>query len=98
MANSKVPFASGSVKECICNMCPVQIRSACSREKEKSSKKLPMPKPQDVSRLYCSSGKAACKDLELNQMCICGSCPVWHRFKLAAAKPTLHFCRDGAAD
>ena len=67
------------------------------QEKSKASKGVPLPKPQDVPRLYCSSGKASCKDLELKQMCICGSCPVWHKFKLSGAKPTLHFCRDGSA-
>ena len=93
----KVPFDSKGAKDCICGQCPVQVRSACSKEKDKVSRSLPSPKPKDVSRLYCSSGKAACKDLELKQMCICGACPVWRRNKLSEAKPTLHFCRDGRA-
>ena len=93
----KVPFDSKGADECICNQCPVQIRSVCSREKDKANKGVKVPKPQDTARLYCSSGKASCNDLELKQMCICGSCNVWHRHTLAKAKPTLHFCRDGAA-
>jgi len=97
MAASKVPFASENVKGCICMQCPVQVKSLCAREKEKSAKSIGFPNPQDVPRLYCSSGKAACKDIDTKQMCICGACPVWHKFKLAGAKPTLHFCRDGKA-
>ena len=93
----KVPFDQKGVKDCICTQCPVQVRSACAKEKEKSSKGIPSPRPHGVPRLYCSSGKASCSDLDLKQMCICGACPVWNKHKLAGAKPTLHFCRDGAA-
>lgn len=98
MSGSKVLFASESVKECICMQCPVQAKSLCAREKSKAAKNLPAPKPQDVPKLYCSSGKATCKDIDTRQMCICGACPVWHKFKLSGAKPSMYFCRDGSAN
>jgi hypothetical protein len=97
MAGQKVPFASENARECICMQCPVQSKSLCAKEKEKSSKGSTQPKPQDTPRLYCSSGKAICKDIDTKQMCICGVCSVWNKFKLAGAKPPMYFCRDGTA-
>ena len=93
----EIPFSQKEIKDCICTACPVQMRSACAKDKEKTSKSSPQPKPHETPRLYCSSGKASCPDLDTKQMCICGACPVWHRYKLSAAKPTLYFCRDGSS-
>lgn len=99
---SVVPFTEDNVMKCVCGRCPVQTNSNCSKEKMETIKKLmasgkkgPLPKPADVSGLYCSGGKAACKDLDLKQMCICGSCPLWYEYKLPTGKPAGYYCRDG---
>lgn len=101
----KVPFAIENLKRCICGQCPVQIKSKCVKEKLDAAAKLMsdpkkakvMPKPKDIPRLYCSSGKASCKDIDANQMCICGSCAVWNEHVLADARPTMYFCLEGKA-
>lgn len=56
-----------------------------------------MPKPEEVPVLYCSGGAAACDDLDMKQMCICGSCPIWEEYKLAGGTPFMYYCRDGEA-
>lgn len=97
-----VPFTEDNAMKCICSRCSVQINNKCSKEKMETIKKLmaggkkgPMPKPQDVPSLYCSGGKSACKDLDFKQMCICGSCPLWSKYKLPTGKPVAYYCRDG---
>jgi hypothetical protein len=95
---SKVPFDAGEIKRCICPSCPVQIMSACVVGKE-SAMDAAGPggelKPEDVPRLYCSTGVASCKDIDVEKKCICDSCPVWKDFGLSDGKPAYHFCRDG---
>ncbi len=85
--------------KCVCSICPVQADSQCSKDKEKNKEMMgkKMPKPKDIPNLYCSGGKAACEDLDMKQMCICGSCPVWAQYNLVSAKPSMYFCRDGKA-
>jgi hypothetical protein len=73
--------------------CPVQITSKCANEKMKKMGS----NPEDVPKLYCSSGTAECMDLDEKQMCICGSCSVWKIFVLAKAKPTDYYCFNGKA-
>ena len=98
----KVPFAKETAMKCVCGSCPVQVKSKCSTEKMgkvislmEESDTDTVPKPADVPALYCWGGKAACTDLDMKQMCICGSCPVWDKFRLVTGKPSRYFCRDG---
>jgi len=98
---SKVPFTLEKVAKCVCPKCPVQAKSQCVSQKVSvladALKKVPL-KREDIPGLYCSTGKATCTDLNSQEMCICGSCPVWTEFKLAGGKPAAgHFCRDGKA-
>lgn len=91
--------------KCICGRCPVQTKSQCSKIKMdklmQTMKDNPgnkaMAMPEDVPGLYCSGGVAACTDMDLKQMCICGSCPIWEEYKLSGAMPSMYFCRDGEA-
>jgi hypothetical protein len=92
-----VSFTKDNANRCICMECPVQGKSQCARGKEKASKQGNSLSPQDVPRLYCAGGKAACGDIDTKQACICGSCPVWIRHMLLKAKPSMYFCRDGKA-
>ena len=97
-----VQFTPENALKCACIRCPVETNSKCSKEKMEAIKKMiasgkkgPMPKPTEVPALYCSSGKASCKDLDFKQMCMCGSCPVWSEYKLPAGKPAAYYCKDG---
>lgn len=107
---AKVAFTMENGMKCICSKCPVQGGSPCAQEKIAKMKKtmvadpsqgmaaqmaMPMPAPADVPGLYCSTGKAACTDIDFKQMCICGNCPIWAENKLASGMPMGYFCRDG---
>jgi hypothetical protein len=56
-----------------------------------------MPKPEDIPGLYCSTGKATCRDLDGKQTCICPRCPVWDGYNLDEGVRMGYFCRDGQA-
>ena len=97
---SKVPFTLEKVTKCVCPKCPVQAKSQCVSQKASvladALKKVPL-KPEDIPGLYCSTGKATCTDLNPQEKCICGTCPVWTEFTLGGGKPAGYFCRDGKA-
>jgi hypothetical protein len=97
----KVDFTSENAINCICGRCPVQMKSKCSDEKwskaEKELKNKKTPKAKEVPALYCSAGTAACKDLSMNEMCICGDCPIFMDNALERGKPVAYYCRDGKA-
>src|SRR5574337_1066260 len=100
----KVPFTAENITRCMCPRCPVQTDSECVSKKLgklddaiKMTGKGSIPKPDEVPAVYCSAGVAGCKDLDFSQMCICGSCSVWHQYNLVSGKPVYYFCRDGKA-
>ncbi len=94
MGKSKVPFAMENISLCICPNCPVQSESKCVNEKMENISKTGV-EPNDVPGLYCSSGVGNCKDIDSNQMCICGGCPIWKEFELSKGKPLGYFCIKG---
>ena len=101
----KVEYNQENATLCMCTKCPVQAESTCARQKvalmeammQKGMPEGMMPPPDDVPGLYCATGVAACKDLDTSKMCICATCPVWDKCKLAERKPQGYFCRDGKA-
>ncbi len=104
MLDVKVPFTEETIKKCICPQCPVQGKSQCVKNKLGNMKEImkgigkgKMPKSGDVPGVYCSTGAAACKDLDTGQMCICGGCPVFGEYNLTGGKPVFYYCRDGMA-
>lgn len=98
----KVPYTQENAIQCMCSTCPVQAESMCAKEKmEKIQTMIQagiMPPAEDLPGLYCSSGFAACKDLDFTKMCMCGDCPLWAQCNLASGKPMGYFCRDGKAE
>lgn len=98
----KVPFLTETITKCFCPQCPVQGNSRCVMDK---MEKLPeimkttgkVPKSQDFPGVYCSTGIAACKDIDTKQMCICGSCTVWKEYNLISGEQTYYFCKNGKA-
>jgi hypothetical protein len=98
----KVPFSTENISRCRCPGCPVQTSSQCVNEKlgklsevMKSAGKV--PGSQDVPGVYCSTGVAACKDLDPSKSCICGTCAVWQHYNLVSGKPASYFCKNGMA-
>ena len=76
--------------KCKCGMCPVQGFSACSTPYLKKM-------GNTLSEVFCSVGKADCKDLDLSKACICIGCKVHEVFNLASGSPVEHFCFNGQA-
>lgn len=103
--DAKVPFTQDNGMRCICGRCPVQAESKCATGKMEKMKEMMagnpetamIPEPEDVPGLYCSTGTAACKDLEFKQMCICDSCPIWAEYALPSADPMNYYCKEGKA-
>jgi hypothetical protein len=91
----KVQFSNENIKRCICPTCPVQRASACVKEKMKKLKG--SPSTEEMPGMYCSSGLASCDDIDTEQMCICGECPVWEDNDLLDLEPLGYYCRDGNA-
>lgn len=96
----KVPFTRQNAKKCVCWECPVQTDSQCIKENSKKMGEVMSTKffePEIVPGLYCSSGVGSCKDLDLARSCICGSCEVYHNYRLGSGQPLDHFCKNGNA-
>jgi len=99
--SGQVSFVPENGARCICMKCPVQANSQCAKVKKEKFDELmkkeikKMPKPEDTPILYCATGRATCKDLKLDELCICTTCHVWKEHKLADCKPVMHYCRDG---
>ncbi len=103
-SDPKVSFTTETITKCICPQCPVQGISECVHGKMgklpeimRNAGKNKVPESQDVPGVYCSTGIAACKDLDFKQMCICGGCTVWKKNNLIKGKPAYYFCKDGRA-
>lgn len=100
-----VDFSLENVQKCICKTCPVQVDSACVKEKQmKVTEMMPKimagemkPNPEMIPGLYCATGKASCPDIDVSKMCQCNECPLWNEYDLPGGEPMGYFCRDGAA-
>ncbi|HEX2967339.1 MAG TPA: hypothetical protein VHO84_16255 [Syntrophorhabdaceae bacterium] len=95
-----VPFGIAYIEKCRCPTCPVQAKSRCVADKlanfvESTTKKSLIR--EDIPGVYCSTGTAACTDLDTKQPCQCPTCAVFLQFDLRSATPVNHFCRDGRA-
>jgi hypothetical protein len=98
--SAKVPFSAANVGKCMCPKCPVQSQSQCVSGKLAIIKDALAKKPlqgEAIPGLYCSTGSASCKDLDPQQSCICGGCPLFSHYNLDAGLPAGYFCRDGFA-
>ncbi len=51
----------------------------------------------DIGGIYCASGVASCKDLDLQRACICPGCQVYKDYSLLNARPVEHFCFNDKA-
>lgn len=96
----KVQFTRKNAQKCLCGGCPVQSESQCVKDNSKKIGDImssPKFEPELLPRLYCSSGVASCKDIDLNQSCICGDCDVYDNYILGDGQPLDYFCKNGNA-
>ena len=97
---ARVPLVPGNVSRCVCPRCPVQRHSQCVASKMAVIKDSLLASPlhrEAIPAVYCASGLAACRDINLGQPCYCGWCPVYEQYRLAGYQPLSYFCRDGAS-
>ncbi|MCR4400696.1 MAG: DUF2769 domain-containing protein [Syntrophomonadaceae bacterium] len=96
-----IPFSLENMRKCLCGKCPVQARSSCAAQLaaalEQAGPLAAPPAPEAVPGLYCASGAASCPDLDLQEMCACGDCPLFDEYRLHQARPLGYYCRDGKA-
>ena len=102
---TKIPYTVSNIERCMCPQCPVQANSVCVQEKSsilknevESSGKGEAPDPQKFPGVYCSTGAAACVDLNPNRECICKTCAVWAEYCLENEIPMMYFCNINKAD
>ena len=97
----RVPFTRENINSCSCGGCPVQSKSKCATGKMASldaALKVQPLQPQDIPFMYCATGKATCKDLDMQQKCQCPNCAVYQKYSLAKASHVAYYCRDGKAE
>ena len=85
--------------------CAVQIESQCRKDKQKimllmENQDLDSPmrmSPDRVPGVYCSTGKALCKDIDTKKVCKCNECPIWKEEELEKRTISRYFCKNGKA-
>lgn len=96
----KVTFTRENAKKCICWKCPVQANSKCIEENSEKMGDVMTTDffdPEIVPGLYCSSGIAACEDIDTDKYCICPECDIYMEYNLGDGEPTDHYCKNGNA-
>ena len=100
-----IEFSMENIKKCLCMRCAVQIESQCVKDKQQimlliKNQDLDSPMmmgPDRVPGLYCSTGKAVCKDIDTKKVCKCNECLIWNQKSLKSSIPGRYFCKDGKA-
>ncbi|KKS13357.1 hypothetical protein A2617_00125 [Candidatus Daviesbacteria bacterium RIFOXYD1_FULL_41_10] len=82
----RVTLDEKNLRHCRCPYCPVQDKSECTKKNAELKK--------DSDKLYCSTGKSSCTDLNEKERCICPTCLVWSEYDLSG----LYYCTKGSAD
>lgn len=99
---SEVEFNVSNIKRCLCPKCPVQAESICVEGKKRimaeiawSSESGMYFEADRVPGIYCSTGKAMCRDLNPRERCRCGECEVWREHNLGEEFPESYYCQHG---
>ncbi len=94
-----VEYNKKNLERCICKSCPVQMDSVCANDRKlkmmdmlQNMKETDlMPEPAHIAGIYCSIGKSTCPDIDTDQKCQCGKCPVFKENQLT----TGYYCKLG---
>jgi len=91
-----VEYSRSNIDKCWCGQCPVQKDSQCVKELSDAAAANPgeLPPPAKLGGLYCATGRAACHDIEIINLCNCPACLVWAEHELASN----HYCVLGMAE
>ncbi len=100
---TRIDFSMENINYCLCCKCAVQIESQCVKDKQKimlliTQQDLDSPMRMDAERVpgvYCTTGKAICKDIDTKKVCKCNECYIWKEYGLKESSPGRYFCRYG---
>ena len=102
----KIEFTPENMEKCLCAECPVQAESSCIKDQLKIMEEIGhsididsgfILDPEEVPKLYCSTGKTSCNDLNFHEECQCVNCDVWKEYDLEARVTRAYFCNNGKA-
>lgn len=99
---SRIELSMENINLCLCSKCAVQIESQCVKDKQKimlliTQQDLDSPMRIDAERVpgvYCTTGKAICKDIDTKKVCKCNECNIWKEYRLNDSSSGRYFCRD----
>lgn len=95
----EIEFNLENIEKCLCSQCKVQGKSQCVKEKiitlQEKALSSSVIGPEEFPALYCAYGKEHCHDLDGNETCLCGDCPVYAENDLESGSPDRYFCLDG---
>lgn len=95
---SKVALNIENIQKCACFQCQVQAESKCVQNKMYMLKEMMkiekdiIPEPENIPKMYCATGIAACSDINTDKICNCPNCEVFKENKLTYGEKTDHFC------
>lgn len=95
----EIEFNAENIMKCLCSQCKVQGKSQCVQNKlillQEGALSSSLIEPKEFPALYCASGKEHCSDLDGNENCLCGDCPIYAENDLESGSPDRYFCLDG---
>jgi len=95
----EIEFNAENIGKCLCLKCKVQGKSQCVQDKlillQEESLSSSLVEPKEFPALHCASGIEHCSDLDGNEKCLCGECPVYAENDLGSGSPERYFCLDG---
>jgi len=102
----KIDFNLENMEKCLCDDCPVQVKSSCVKDQKKIMQEIGhsvdidsgfILDPDKIPKLYCAKGKTICKDLYYHEECQCFKCRIWKEYDLEVREAPAYFCKNGKA-
>ncbi|MGA2677350.1 MAG: DUF2769 domain-containing protein [Methanobacterium sp.] len=102
----EIDFNKKNLDKCLCSNCPVQQDNSCVKDQVEEMEEIGkdididsgvMMGPDEVPKLYCTTGKTKCGDLESHEECQCPKCDVWMENDLEVRGAPAYFCINGRA-
>ncbi len=94
----EIEFNAENIGKCLCIKCKVQ-KTQCVHDKlillQERALSSSIIGPKEFPALHCVSGIENCSDLNENEECLCGDCPIYMENDLESGSPERYFCLDG---
>jgi hypothetical protein len=102
----EIDFNVENMEKCLCADCPVQSKSSCVNDQLKITEEIGhsvdidsgfIIDPENIPKVYCSTGTTNCKDLIFHEECQCFKCDLWKEYDLEVRESPAYFCKNGKA-